>query len=165
MSEIAGPNTLFWRAVTAVLALPAVVGYLAPWLLRPDGRQAGMSGLLLIVIGTVLLLWCVRDFYVAGRGTLAPWAPPAHLVTVGLYRISRNPMYVAVLTVVCGWAIGYRSMVLSIYAAGLAIAFHLRIVLHEEPFLNRTHGKAWLTYRASVRRWAGWRRGAAVQSV
>ena len=49
-----------------------------------------------LLVGSIGLLWCVRDFYVRGRGTLAPWAPPEHLVVIGLYRFTRNPMYIAI---------------------------------------------------------------------
>ena len=98
----------------------------------------------------------VREFYVAGRGTLAPWSPPRNLVTSGLHRDSRNPMYVGVLLILCGWAIGLWSWPLAIYAAGIAVVFHVRVLLHEEPFLARTHGDAWTAYRARVGRWLSW---------
>ena len=100
-----------------------------------------------------LLLWCVRDFYVVGRGSLAPWSPPKNLVTTGLYRFTRNPMYVAVLTILCGWALYFDSRTLWTYAAIVAIAFHLRVIYGEEPWLARTHGEAWIAYRAKVPRW------------
>ena len=144
---------LFWRALFAFLALPGVVAFLVPWLLHPTGTPFHMIALPVLAIGIFLLLWCVRDFYVAGRGSLAPWAPPKNLVTVGLYRISRNPMYVAVLIILCGWALAFPSLALWIYTGAIAIAFHLRVVLGEEPWLARAHGKAWQDYRARVRRW------------
>jgi protein-S-isoprenylcysteine O-methyltransferase Ste14 len=122
-------------------------------LLRPPGEHQGMTGLVVLAIGLLLLLWCVRDFYVAGRGTLAPWSPPERLVQVGLYRRSRNPMYVAVLLMLVGWALTYRTAALWTYAAVIAVLFHLRVLLHEEPFLARTHGSAWTDYKASVPRW------------
>jgi len=95
----------------------------------------------------------VRDFYVAGRGTLAPWAPPERLVVVGLYRFSRNPMYVAVMLILIGWAWSFGSPGLGVYAACVALAFHLRVVLGEEPWLAKTHGQAWNDYASRVRRW------------
>lgn len=101
------------------------------------------------------MLWCVRDFYVAGHGTLAPWAPPKRLVTVGLYRVSRNPMYVAVLIVLVGQAIAFDSVMLWVYAVIVAVAFHLRVVRYEEPWLERQHRGEWLAYRARVPRWVG----------
>jgi protein-S-isoprenylcysteine O-methyltransferase Ste14 len=111
-----------------------------------------------LAAGATLLLWCVREFYVAGRGTLAPWAPPARLVVSGPYRVSRNPMYMAVTSILIGWALAYGSRALWIYAASVAVAFHLRIVLGEEPWLARRHGAEWDAYRSRVPRWLGPRR-------
>lgn len=107
--------------------------------------------------GIFALLWCVRDFYVSGRGTLAPWDPPKRLVVVGLYRFVRNPMYVAVLTILVGWALLYRSWLLLAYAIVVAIAVHFRVVWHEEPWLKRQFGADWDDYAARVSRWLPWR--------
>lgn len=145
---------MFGRALLAFLILPGTVAFLVPLLLaRSDGRSFNALGSIPLTIGAAALLWCVRDFYVAGRGTLAPWAPPRNLVAVGLYRFSRNPMYVAVFLILCGWALGFRSRALWIYAGAVLVGFHLRVVLFEEPWLVRTHGEAWKRYRARVPRW------------
>ncbi len=150
---------LFVRALLAFLALPGMVAFVIPLLLiTPDSRRHWVEpgGLLPLGLGLVVLGLTVREFHVAGRGTLAPWSPPRHLVTSGLYRYSRNPMYVGVLLILAGWAIGFRSWPLALYAAGVAAAVHLRVILNEEPFLARAHGEAWATYRGRVRRWLGW---------
>jgi protein-S-isoprenylcysteine O-methyltransferase Ste14 len=110
-------------------------------------------GLVPVALGTFGLLWCARDFYVSGKGTLAPWAPPQELVIVGLYRYSRNPMYVCVALILLGWAISFGSAGLLIYALAVVVAFHLRVVFGEEPWLARTHGAAWQQYTRRVRRW------------
>ena len=146
---------LFWRSVLAFLALPTVVAFVVPWLLVSHTTRVRTIALPILALGIVLLLWCVRDFYVAGQGTLAPWAPPKHLVTVGLYRVSRNPMYLAVLTILIGWAVAFGSVGLGIYAAMVAIAVHLRVVSYEEPWLARTFPDEWIAYRARVPRWLG----------
>jgi protein-S-isoprenylcysteine O-methyltransferase Ste14 len=111
------------------------------------------AGLLPLVVGCAGLLWCVRDFYVFGKGTLAPWSPPRHLVVAGLYRHSRNPMYLSVLLILLGWAISFDVRGLYGYALIVAAAFHLRVVFAEEPWLARTHGAAWDDYVRRVRRW------------
>lgn len=146
---------LFWQAIVAFLALPTMIGFVVPWMLRPEPAEFHVIAIPVIVFGTLLLLWCVRDFYVAGRGTLAPWAPPKRLVTVGLYRVSRNPMYVAVCIVLMGFALGYRSLALWIYFVVVVAAFHLRVITYEEPWLARTFGPEWDAYRARVSRWFG----------
>jgi protein-S-isoprenylcysteine O-methyltransferase Ste14 len=110
-------------------------------------------GLIVLVVGVVGLLWCVRDFYVSGKGTLAPWAPPEKLVIVGLYRYSRNPMYVSVALVLLGWAISFDSPALYVYTLVVFTAFHIRVVRGEEPWLARTHGRDWERYVNQVPRW------------
>ena len=147
---------MFLRALFAFLALPGVVAYLVPLLLAPSDRSDAWwrwLGLIPLIAGSGLLLWCVREFYVSGKGTLAPWSPPKHLVSSGPYRRSRNPMYVAVASVLLGWAVSYASTTLLIYAAVVVVAFHLRVLLYEEPWLERTHGEKWKQYRARVPRW------------
>jgi protein-S-isoprenylcysteine O-methyltransferase Ste14 len=57
--------------------------------------------------------------------------------------------------ILCGWALLYESWGLALYATGITVAFHLRIVLHEEPYLARTHGEVWPRYAARVPRWVG----------
>lgn len=62
-------------------------------------------------------------------------------------------MYVAVLLILTGWAIGYQSWPMALYAVAVAVVFHLRVVLHEEPWLARTFGDVWTQYQAKVPRW------------
>ena len=153
-------SKLFWKATLAFLALPGFVAFAVPLLLFEPNRPelpAGVVGLIPLVAGIVLLLWCVREFYVAGRGTLAPWAPPQNLVVTGLYRFSRNPMYVAVVLILIGWTVVFQSWALAIYAFAVGVVFHLRVVFGEEPWLARTFGGEWLRYKAQVPRWFGFR--------
>ena len=146
---------LFLRALIAFLALPGVVAFLVPALLLGsiDTRSLHGEGALVFLGGVFVLLWCVRDFYVAGKGTLAPWDPPRRLVRVGLYRFSRNPMYIGVLLVLIGWTLAFRSRSLLIYTGVVAVLFHLRVLSYEEPWLARTFPNDWPLYQARVPRW------------
>jgi protein-S-isoprenylcysteine O-methyltransferase Ste14 len=147
---------MFLRALVAFIALPGIVAFAIPisWLVSTSRTELAQPlGLVPLLAGCVGLLWCVRDFYVFGKGTLAPWSPPRHLVTAGLYRYSRNPMYVSVLLIVLGWAVSFDVRGLYWYALFVAIAFHLRVVLGEEPWLASTHGASWDDYAKRVRRW------------
>ena len=147
---------LFLRALIAFLALPGVIAFGIPLLLlRPRGDNGGFRTMAFapLFVGVATLLWCVGEFSVRGRGTLAPWDPPQALVRTGLYRFSRNPMYVGVLLILASWAVGWRSSLLGWYALGVAVAFHLRVIVGEEPWLARTYGAVWAEYRARVPRW------------
>lgn len=147
---------LLLRAIGAFLALPALAAFVIPvWI----GVSAALPirypvpAVVLLCLGTLLLLWCVREFYVSGRGTLAPWDPPRHLVTSGPYRISRNPMYIGVVTILAGWCTLWDSRTLIIYSVLFAIGFHLRVLTVEEPWAARRFGADWDAYRARVPRW------------
>lgn len=162
-------------AVLAFIALPGLVAFVAPLLLvrsvrlQADGVSLTDSfrliGLIPLLPGVLLLLWCVRDIYVTGKGTLAPWDPPRHLVASGPYRFSRNPMYIGVSLVLVGWAIGFSSSTLWLYALVVMIAFHIRTVYGEEPWLARAHRKEWERYAARVPRWIFPNRRALLLSI
>lgn len=147
---------MFAKALLAFLALPGMVAFVVPiaWLaISGHTRLVHPLGLVPLAAGLAGLLWSVRDFYVAGKGTLAPWAPPQRLVVVGLYRFSRNPMYVAVTLMLLGWAACFAHTGLLVYAGCVLLAFHLRVVHGEEPWLARTHGAQWEVYVQRVPRW------------
>lgn len=148
------------RAVLAFLALPGVVAFALPISIALVGHAAARPSRLALSValvllggGLMLLLWSVREFYMAGRGTLAPWAPPQHLVTSGPYRFSRNPMYIAVLLILLGWCALWSSWLLPAYAAWVLCASHVRVTRTEEPLAARRFGAQWDAYRARVPRW------------
>ncbi len=110
-------------------------------------------GLAPLALGTAIVLWCARDFTIKGRGTPAPIDPPKELVVQGLYRYVRNPMYVGAVLVLVGHFGWFRALDLLLYLAFVFLAFHLFVVLYEEPALTRKFGDAYRDYRASVPRW------------
>jgi protein-S-isoprenylcysteine O-methyltransferase Ste14 len=147
---------MFLRALLAFLVMPFMVAFVVPvlWIgLEHLSAPVQALGFLPLILGTVVLLICVGQFYVTGKGTLAPWSPPKHLVTGGIYGLSRNPMYVAVTLILAGWSLAYHNMGLGVYAAVVFVAFHLRVVFGEEPRLAQTFGETWNVYRQKVRRW------------
>lgn len=112
------------------------------------------------VVGGSVYAWCVWDFASFGRGTPAPIDPPRKLVVRGLYRYSRNPMYVGVVTVLLGWAAWFGDATLVLYAGGVATCFQLFVMLYEEPHLRGEFGAEYEAYCARVGRWLPRLRGA-----
>lgn len=147
---------LLIRAVMAFLLLPGLFAGWVPWYLSvrdPWASHGWAAALLLILIGLLILLRCVRDFYVSGKGTLAPWSPPKHLVTIGLYSYTRNPMYLGVLLIIAGWALANGSPLTAGYMIVIAGVFHLRVVLYEEIYLAALFPEQWQKYAVVVPRW------------
>jgi protein-S-isoprenylcysteine O-methyltransferase Ste14 len=149
--------SLLIRNLLFTVLVPGTVGVTVPWLLAGDGPLA--SGALLVLAGALLAAggglyaWTVWDFATYGRGTPAPIDAPRRLVVRGLYRWTRNPMYVGVLSVILGHAALLRAWELVAYAAAVALAFHLFVVLYEEPHLRRVFGAGYEAYCARVPRW------------
>ena len=100
--------------------VPGTVAVYVPLLMARDRSPASgatfVIGLALLVAGIAIYAWCVWDFATFGRGTPAPIDAPKNLVVRGLYRYTRNPMYVGVLTVILGWATLFGAANLALYA-------------------------------------------------
>ena len=147
---------MLFRALVSFLILPAVMAGLIPWLLLAsnDWRiQSTGLGWPILLFGIVIVMWCTYDFYVIGKGTLAPWDPPKNLVITGPYRFMRNPMYAGILLWLVGWSLISGAPLLAAYIVVLAIGFHLRVIFYEEPILSRKYGNRWTEYCCAVNRW------------
>ena len=148
------------RAAFAVLALPGMVAGVFPWWIhRGTERWSLVIGdwsylaAILFLPGLVIFASTVKEFFVRGRGTLAPWDPPRALVAEGFYRYCRNPMYVGVLLLIWGQGLWWQSGEVVVYGYSVAVAFHLRVLLFEEPWLARSFPAEWEKYRTTVKRW------------
>lgn len=161
----AEPGTwrLFASAAFFTSIAPFSVTVIIPRLLlpahpAPATGAAFIFGLAAVASGALIYLRCAADFIFAGRGTPAPYDPPRFLVERGLYRFTRNPMYVGVVGAVAGEALLFRSRTLAIYAAILLVGFHLRVLYYEERVLRKTFGAAFEDYCRRVPRWLWLRR-------
>lgn len=139
------------------LLVPGTVAGILPFRLSRHASIADepwrLLAAVLFAVGIAIYAWCVWDFASFGRGTPAPIDAPKRLVVRGLYRYSRNPMYVGVLTTILGWCALYRSAGIALYAAVVATAFQLFILLYEEPHLAHEFPDDYAAYRQRVGRW------------
>jgi len=148
---------LLLKNLLFTLVVPGTIGVSVPLLIARDRPPTSgprfLFALVLLGIGGVVYAWCVWDFATFGRGTPAPLDAPERLVVRGLYRYTRNPIYVGVLMVLLGWAVMFGGARLIIYAVCVGICFHLFVVLYEEPRLERRFGREYQDYRVRVGRW------------
>ena len=110
-------------------------------------------GGLMIAAGLPVLLDSFARFAIQGLGTPAPVAPPQHLVVTGLYRYVRNPIYVAVSSLIFGQGLLFGSVSLLEYGLVVWLGFFAFVVLYEEPALLAKFGKEYEDYCARVGRW------------
>lgn len=142
------------------LAAPGVVVVLFPWLLTdwtpespawpPTVRALGAA---LTVAGIVVVTAEFVRFVREGAGSPAPVAPTRHLVTGGLYRYVRNPMYVAVVTAIVGQALLFSATILLGYAVVVALTVATFVYSYEQPTLRRDYGEEYVDYCERVPAW------------
>ena len=156
------PRAFLWlKALLFTITVPGSALGLIPGLLISDGRgrvPRGLGvleilGLVLMVAGAGLYASCLRQFVQVGRGTPAPIDAPRALVAVGAYRYVRNPMYLGVVAALAGETMLFRSPTLAAYTALLGAAFHLFVILYEEPNLTARFGESYRRYKVNVPRW------------
>ena len=152
---------LAFRAITyATLFIAFVLVYLPSRVLARSGiirpsviHAPQIIGMVAVVVGSSLALWCIFAFIWIGKGTPAPFDPPRRLVIRGPYQFVRNPMYIGAAFAMAGAALFYQSAMLLAYGCVLLLATHLFVITYEEPTLQRTFGAEYEDYRRRVRRW------------
>ena len=154
-----------WRALVGtivfVAVLPATVIAVLPWWLTrwqlgPPFLGTSLTrwlGVLLFLAALPVFVSFLSRFVWEGRGTPAPIAPTERLVVGGPFRWVRNPGYVAVTAMGVGEGLFFASPAVLVYAAVVALSFHVFVLLYEEPTLRRTYGAEYDDYCRRVPRW------------
>lgn len=145
------------------IVVPGTVGGLVPQLLvrwfpavaRWEVAWLAGIGWPVLVVGVVGYCWCALDFVKRGWGTPSVTHPPTRLVVSGLYRYSRNPMYVSVLFLIFGQGLLEGSGVVLAYGVAMWCVFSSFVRWYEEPQLLERFGPEYVRYRDQVPRWLG----------
>jgi protein-S-isoprenylcysteine O-methyltransferase Ste14 len=100
-----------------------------------------------VFAGTAIRLFAVR------QTSLLPFSPPAALLSTGPFRVSRNPLYVALVATLCAFGLLLASWWFLIAAAILALVLDRFVIRPEEAALAEAFGPAYAAYARRVRRW------------
>jgi protein-S-isoprenylcysteine O-methyltransferase Ste14 len=137
--------------VVAGLVPGLITGWRIPWTggwASPVAIGAGIA-----ILGGVVVLLDAFVRFARADGTPAPPMPTGHLVVVGPYRYVRNPMYLAVLTIILGQALLSGSGGTLLYAGVVLLAVVVFVRGYEEPTLELEYGDEYREYRRNVRGW------------
>lgn len=133
---------LIWLVARSAVALPLAI---------PGLRTVAIA---VIIFGVVIDLTAVIAF-VRARTTVNPLNPKAssYIVRTGLYRLSRNPMYLGMLISLSGWVLWVNSLT-ALLLLPLFVLFITRFqIMPEERFLLEKFGDDFAQYMSEVRRW------------
>lgn len=120
--------------------------------LRFTGVAAQVCGGVLIVLGLCLLVFANGRFTRAGTGVI-PFRNVTALVTDGIYRYTRNPMYLGMLAILLGTAFTVGAGTSLLIAPLFALIIEWRFIRPEEAMLRGLFPEEYPAYCARVRRW------------
>ena len=155
-------QSLLLRNLLFTILQPGIVAGLVPFLIVKGDLKYILtlpfpvmqySGFVVSLIGTFIMMHCIIMFAIDGRGTLSPADPTKSLVITGLYKYSRNPMYVGVMLILIGEILFTHNVNLLVYSCIIFLAFNLFIRLREEPRLKADFGSEYENYTKRVKRW------------
>lgn len=157
MSDRFAHNSI-WKTSDAIFGATFILG-LALHFVLPLRLATHIVAPLRILIGVVLVLAGVlaivlskRDLKGAGQPS-APGKPTTRIVETGIYRFSRNPLYLGLVIVLAGLGLGMDIVWWLLFTIPLLLAFHYLLILPEEHYLLRSFGEQYKSYRSRVRRW------------
>ncbi len=110
------------------------------------------SGVMLIILGVVIIGSKAVAFRRAAT-TVIPFEESSSLVVSGLYRYTRNPMYVGMVIILLGVATLTGSLSPFVGPVVFIPLLNSRVIRHEETMLESQFGQDYNNYKAQVRRW------------
>lgn len=115
---------------------------------------AGWLASLVALAGVMIAGLGVLAFRTAGT-TVDPRVPEQSesLVVSGVYRYSRNPMYVGFLLVLCAWGLWLGNLPALLFLPAFVLYMNRFQIVPEERFMADKFGEDYTRYCANVRRW------------
>jgi protein-S-isoprenylcysteine O-methyltransferase Ste14 len=135
--------------------IAAVVGAVLHYLVTlpfPADAAWRYGGYGLILLGFALAFIAIAQFHRAGTNGPTTQASSA-LVTHGIYRHSRNPIYIGLTAIYLGIALAIGSVWSLAFLVPVLAVMEFGVIRREERYLTDKFGDAYTTYRSKVRRW------------
>lgn len=147
------PNRIPWPPI--IYAVAAVIAYVIDRtidLFPPKLAGLGATGWAIAAAGLAIAVAGVVQFKLSGT-PVDPTGRATVLATGGIYRFTRNPMYLGGAVICLGLALALRSGGLLVVLPGVVIALDRLAIAREEAYLTRRFGAAYEGYCGRVRRW------------
>ena len=108
--------------------------------------------LLVALLGAAMVAGALRLFRTTGQDP-KPWVATPEIVRTGVYRFTRNPMYVGLALLQSAIGLGLGNLWVLLLVPLTCAGVQLTAIRHEEAYLERKFGGVYLDYKSSVRRW------------
>ena len=111
------------------------------------------TGVFFIIVPAIYFWYCTGLFSFFGNGTPAPIEPPEKLVVEGIYKYTRNPMYLCYFLIILGEFLVLGYILLLYYFFFIVVFINIYIIFFEEPVLEKRFKEDYNNYKDRVPRW------------
>ena len=108
---------------------------------------------LLLTLPTIMLAVAAFKLFRKTGQEPDPWQPTPEIITDGVYRYTRNPMYLGMTMMQAAIGIGFMNVWILLLIPLSCTIIYFAVIRFEEAYLERKFGDVYLKYKASVRRW------------
>lgn len=129
-----------------------VIESVIPLGVTPVPRENIAIGVLVIACALAIVLLAVREMMQV-RTTFRAGKPATALVTSGVFRRSRNPIYLSFVLFLLGLGIATANPWMILLAPLLGFYLYFRVIAREEIYLQQRFGDDYIAYKRKVRRW------------
>ena len=153
--ESDGAAVRFPPPLVPVIALAIGVvtqAWLLPLKLPIEGAPRVGLAVLLLVVGAGLMAAAIGLFRSTGQDP-KPWESTPEIISTGIYRYTRNPMYVSMGCLLAGFGVALGNGWVVLLVPVIWIVIYAIAIRHEEAYLEGKFGSVYLDYKNSVRRW------------
>lgn len=113
---------------------------------------SSVAGFIFILFGLIIVVPALYKFLIS-KNTLITIKPARSLQTTGIYSISRNPMYLGLLSIYSGMGFIKGNSWTFILIPLVITLVNFFVISNEEKYLGRAFGDDYTTYKNNVRRW------------
>ena len=140
--------------LTYLVAVVAGIGlqFVSPLSIGLAGSIRAALALVVALLGLALLAGAMRLFRATDQDP-KPWVATPEIISTGVYRFTRNPMYVGVGLLQAAIGIGLGNPWILLLAPVACVVVQFTAIRHEEAYLERKFGDAYRDYKKTVRRW------------
>lgn len=132
------------------IVLAYVLNYFIP--LQFEAVWLKYSGIVLAAIGFLLPFIAIIEFYKA-KTTVDPHGSVTRIISSGIYRFTRNPIYVGFVLMLIGFLLYSNTLWGLVLSPVLILCFNKLVIEHEEAYLEKKFGETYTNYKSRVRRW------------
>lgn len=152
-----------WEISEVVFGIPFLISIVLQWA-APLSLPPGILRTALIPLGTAFFIVGI-GFVVLARWEFAhygqstePGHPTSKIVTTGVFSVSRNPLYLGIVSALSGIALVFNALWILVFLVPAIFLCHYILIAPEERYLQDKFGEEYLGYASSVRRWIGRKR-------